>query len=100
MGEPTRAKIIYAMVPMVMVLIGAYFAFAAVQGDRGLFQRIQINAERDALASELGLLQAEVTRMEGLTRRLSDQFLEHDLLDEQARRVLGQLRSDEIIVER
>jgi cell division protein FtsB len=36
--------------------------------------------------------------MENLTRRLSDQYLDLDLLDERARNVLGYIRSDEIVV--
>jgi cell division protein FtsB len=36
--------------------------------------------------------------MENLTLRLSDGFLDLDLLDEQARDVLGLIRSDEIVI--
>lgn len=101
MALQARPRTVFgALVPLVMVLCGAYFAFAAVQGDQGLFRQIQIEAERDALAEELALLQADVRRMEILTHRLSDEFLDLDLLDEQARRVLGQVRSNEIIVDR
>jgi cell division protein FtsB len=47
---------------------------------------------------ELALLQAEVDQMENLTRRLSDTYLDLDLLDEQARDVLGMVRADEIVI--
>jgi len=36
--------------------------------------------------------------MENKTRRLSDNFLDLDLLDERARKVLGMARADEIII--
>ncbi|HAM89325.1 MAG TPA: septum formation initiator precursor, partial [Rhodobacteraceae bacterium] len=36
--------------------------------------------------------------MENLTHRLSDGYLDLDLLDEQARRVLGMIRPDEIVI--
>ena len=36
--------------------------------------------------------------MENLTSRLSDDYLDLDLLDEQARDVLGLVRADEIVV--
>ncbi len=81
-----------------MFLAGAYFTFAAVQGDQGLFRRVQIEAERDALQRELDALDAAVARMENRTRRLSDEYLDLDLLDEQARSVLGLIRSDEIVI--
>ncbi|TCS63818.1 cell division protein FtsB [Primorskyibacter sedentarius] len=78
--------------------LGIYFTFAAVQGDYGLFRRAEINVEAQHLAEELAELEAEVARMQNLTRRLSDDFLDLDLLDEQARDVLGLIRADEIVV--
>ena len=36
--------------------------------------------------------------MQNLTRRLSDDYLDLDLLDERAREVLGLLRADEILL--
>ena len=78
--------------------LSAYFTFAAVQGDFGLFKRAEINAEAEQLRAQLAVVQAEVTRMENLTRRLSDDFLDLDLLDERARRVLGMIRADEIVI--
>ena len=36
--------------------------------------------------------------IENLTRRLSDDYLDLDLLDERARDVLGLLRADEIVI--
>jgi cell division protein FtsB len=78
--------------------LGAYFTFAAVQGDYGLFRRAEIDAETDALRAQLQDLSVQVARMENLTRRLSDDFLDTDLLDQQARDVLGLLRADEIVI--
>ncbi|MEL7090652.1 MAG: septum formation initiator family protein [Pseudomonadota bacterium] len=75
-----------------------YFTFAAVQGDFGLFRRAEIEAEAQDLARQLAQVQAQVTRMENLTHRLSDDYLDLDLLDEQARNVLGVLRSDEVVI--
>ncbi|EDM71966.1 Septum formation initiator [Roseobacter sp. AzwK-3b] len=78
--------------------LGAYFTFAAVQGDYGLFRRAEIDAETDALRAQLKDLSVQVARMENLTLRLSDDFLDTDLLDQQARDVLGLLRPDEIVI--
>ena len=77
---------------------GGYFTFAAVQGDYGLFRRAEIIAETRKLDARLETLQAEVRRMENLTRRLSDDYLDLDLLDQQARDVLGMVRPDEIVI--
>lgn len=81
-----------------LMALGLYFTFAAVQGDFGVFKRAEIEAEGRALAEELAVLQAEVARMENLTRRLSDTYLDLDLLDEQARDVLGLIRADEVVI--
>ena len=78
--------------------LSIYFTFAAVQGDYGLFRRVEISAEAAALKADLDVLEAEVARMDNLTRRLSDTYLDLDLLDEQARSVLGLLRADEIVI--
>nr|WP_174818818.1 MULTISPECIES: septum formation initiator family protein [Ruegeria] len=83
---------------MVAFMLGVYFTFAAVQGDYGLFRRVEIAAERDALSQDLAKLKAEIAEMDNLTRRLSDTYLDLDLLDQQARSVLGMIRSDEIVI--
>lgn len=93
-----RSVSLTGLILPVVLFIGAYFTFTAVQGNYGLFQRIQISAEADRLEVQLAALQGDVARMEVLTRRLSDDFLDLDLLDEQVRDVLGYVRADEIIL--
>ncbi len=78
--------------------VGAYFIFAAVQGDYGVFRRAEIMVETRTLDAELQELKIELARMENLTRRLSDTYLDLDLLDERARDMLGMIRTDEIVV--
>ena len=78
--------------------LSLYFTFAAVQGDFGLFRRAEILAESQQLRSQLADVSAEVARMENLTKRMSDDYLDLDLLDEQARNVLGMVRTDEIVI--
>jgi cell division protein FtsB len=75
-----------------------YFTFAAVQGDYGMFSRVAIDAEARTLADERDRLQTELAQMENLTHRLSDDYLDLDLLDQQARDVLGYMRADEIAI--
>ena len=43
-------------------------------------------------------LVAELAELKNLTHRLSDSYLDMDLLDEQVRDVLGYVRADEIII--
>ncbi|AEI93418.1 MULTISPECIES: FtsB family cell division protein [Roseobacter] len=78
--------------------LGTYFTFAAVQGDFGVFKRAEITAEASMLRQQLHAVKADVDEMENLTLRLSDDYLDLDLLDEQVRRVLGMIRADEIVI--
>lgn len=78
--------------------LGAYFTFAAVQGDYGVFRRVQIKAETEVLRAERDQLQRVLAEMQNRTHRLSDDYLDIDLLDEQARDVLGYVRADEIVI--
>lgn len=78
--------------------LGSYFTFAAVQGDYGVFRRVEIMAEAATLTAERDRLTADLDRIQNLTRRLSDAFLDLDLLDQQARDVLGYMRGDEIAI--
>jgi len=94
-NRPPMGTILYFLGAL---MLGLYFTFAAVQGDYGLFKRIEIRAEGVALEQELAILQAEVGRMENLTSRLSDNYLDLDLLDQQARDVLGLIRADEVVI--
>ncbi|MEM0935042.1 MAG: septum formation initiator family protein [Pseudomonadota bacterium] len=83
----------------ICLTLSVYFTFAAMQGDYGLFRRIEIEAEIRRLDAERMGLDDEVARMENLTHRLSDAYLDLDLLDERARDVLGLLRYNEIVIE-
>ena len=91
--RPALGAIVYYAA---MFSLGLYFTFASVQGDFGLFKRVQIEAEAEVLRSEKARLATEVAALENKTLRLSDRYLDLDLLDEQARDVLGLIRSDEI----
>ena len=96
-----RLSIPWAMLAVfaVALLLGLYFTFAAVQGDYGLFRRAEILSDAKKLEAELTVLKNEVDKMSNLTLRMSDEYLDLDLLDEQARDILGQIRSDEVIIQ-
>lgn len=78
--------------------LGAYFTFAAVQGDYGVLRQAQTADEMQGLTAERDRLAAEVASFKNMTHRLSDNYLDVDLLDEQVRSVLGYVRADEIVI--
>lgn len=76
----------------------AYFMFAAIQGAFGHFRRVAIESEENILIQTLNDLHQKRKKIENKTYRLSDKYLDLDLLDEQARKLLGMARPDEIII--
>lgn len=94
-ARPALGVVVYTALAFAF---GMYFTFASVQGDYGLFKRVQIDAEADQLRAQLADLQAQVEVMRNKTTRLSDKYLDLDLLDEQVRDVLGMVRSDEVVL--
>ena len=94
-SRPSVGAIVYYLLA---VTLGLYFTFAAVQGDYGVFRQVEIAAEAEVLQAEKAKLTAELAAIQNRTRRLSDAYLDIDLLDEQARSVLGYMRADEIVI--
>jgi cell division protein FtsB len=94
--RPSVGAMIYGLVAFTL---GSYFTFAAVQGDYGVFRQVEIAAEAEQLTAERDRLIAELAEIENRTQRLSDEYLDIDLLDEQARSVLGYVRADEVVIQ-
>ena len=63
-----------------------------------MFARVAIKAEAASLSEERDRLASELAEMQNLTHRLSDEFMDLDLLDQQTRDVLGYMRSDEVAI--
>lgn len=95
MSKPAFGPLLFFAIAFALSL---YFMFAAVQGDFGLFRRAEILAESNDLREQLMDVRTQVAQMENLTLRLSDDYLDLDLLDEQARDILGLVRADEIVI--
>ena len=93
-----RFSISSAILFVIAAGLGLYFAFAAVQGPSGILRRVQLESETATLEAERQALIEETAQMQNLTLRLSDDYLDLDLLDERARAVLGTIRADEVIL--
>lgn len=95
---PARPRLGTTMYFALAATLGAYFTFAAVQGDYGVLRQAQTADEMQGLTAERDKLAAELSSLKNLTHRLSDSYLDMDLLDEQVRSVLGYVRADEIVI--
>jgi cell division protein FtsB len=98
MQSSVRPAIGVAAYYLGLFALGSYFTFAAVQGDYGVFRQVEVAAETEALQAEHDKLATELATLSNLTKRLSDAYLDLDLLDQQAREVLGFLRADDIVI--
>lgn len=78
--------------------IAVYFFHAATEGPFGLYEKGKIEAREAELELALAKLQTTRADKENRVRRLSDDFLDLDLLDERTRKVLGYARMDEVII--
>lgn len=96
--EPRRRGIGGIVYGSVVFSLIAYLSFAALQGEHGLFTLFQVQSQEHQLLSELDLLKDERSEILNRTRRLSSSGIDLELLDEQARKVLGLGRADEVMV--
>lgn len=75
-----------------------YFTYSAVRGPYGLYEKGRIEAHTMLLEEHLAYLTEVRSGADNRARRMSDQFLDLDLLDEQVRKIIGMARADEIIL--
>lgn len=84
--------------PLMASLLMAYFAYHAVEGDRGLraWQRldIEIAEASDVLAEVAG----ERDALENKVARLNPNSLDTDMLEERARLVLGYVPTNSVVI--
>ena len=90
----------FAIPAAYILLVGviAIFAHSGLQGNHGLAAFRDAAVEERRLRAELASVQADREAMANKVRRLSDRYLDLDLLDERARAVLGMVRKEEIVI--
>lgn len=80
---------------LLFVVVLIYFSYHAISGERGLLALIQLSQKIDQARSELDIVHAERLKYERNVKLMRDDSLDLDLLDEQARRLLGYADKDE-----
>jgi len=87
-----------ALGPVLAASVIGYFAWHAVQGERGLLAW-QVNREKLAVREKtLAELQAQRDRLETKVNALRAPTLDRDVLDERARVMLNLTRPNEIVI--
>ena len=84
--------------PTLAVSLFAYFAYHAIEGDRGLLAWVQLTQDVESTQSELDKMIQTREALDHQTNLLRSEALDPDMLDERARAVLGLVRKDDIII--
>lgn len=79
-------------------ILSFYFIIASFNGEFGVSARYRLLAEEKVLRKDLNLLHKEAMSIRNKIRRLSDTSLDLELLDQQARKILGMIAQDELVV--
>ncbi|HYM31570.1 MAG TPA: septum formation initiator family protein [Candidatus Cybelea sp.] len=91
-----RAKA--AITPIVCVCGIVYFGYHLVEGERGLYAYTRLGGEIAKAKLTLAETAVERRRLERRVALMRPSGLDTDMLDEQARLVLGLVRRDEAVI--
>ena len=87
-----------ARLPALFACLFAYLGYHLVQGDYGLFAWKQMQADLTTLEAQAADLKAERVALENRVKLMRSDSLDPDMLDEQARRVLGYIHPDDVLI--
>ena len=91
-------KILEITLSAVCFILCFYFIIASFKGEFGVSSKYQLLAKEKALTKELKLVNERTKVVKNKIKRLSDTSLDLELLDQQARKILGLIGEDELIV--
>jgi cell division protein FtsB len=80
-------------------VLSLYFIYSALNGQYGLFNKFKYQSQELVLLNKLEEIKIQTSTLENKVQRLSDNYLDLDLLDQQARKILGVAKSNEIIIQ-
>lgn len=83
---------------LLAVFVGVYFAFYAVNGERGIIKYISLRQEISEARKVAATYRNQRASLEEKVKHLSNSSLDLDLLEERARIVLNMAAQDEFII--
>ena len=86
------------VVPIFAAVISGYFAFHAVQGDRGVFAYAALTEQVRDARIKLAEATAERTALQSDVSRLKRDNLDLNLLEERVRAVLNLIDDDDVLI--
>ena len=91
-------KILEITISTTCIILCFYFIIASFNGEFGVASKYELLAKEKALTKELDLLNEKNMTIKNKIERLSDTSLDLELLDQQARKILGMIGEDEAII--
>ena len=82
----------------VCLILSLYFIVASFNGEFGVSAKYHLLAKEKFLSNELKIIDKERKIIKNRIKRLSDSSLDLELLDQQARIILGMIGEEELIV--
>lgn len=97
LGE-LRGRARHIVGPVLAATVFAYFAFHAVQGDRGILAWIKLGQQVEEARLELAHIHAERDELARRVRLLRPGSLDPDLLEERVRAILGYVGKNDVVI--
>ncbi len=85
------------LLPLFLLCVMVYLGYHFVSGNNGILAWSKLHHERNILAQQSELVEEQHQEMERRVNMLYSDSVDKDLLDEQARYMLGVVGKDEII---
>lgn len=93
-----RSKMLNLATTLFFAVAIFYFCYHGVSGEKGLISMLKLKNKVERASKELTELRTEKIQLQTKVSQLYENSLDLDLLDEQARRQLGQSKKDEIVI--
>lgn len=93
-----QRRALAALTPVICACTIGYFAFHALEGERGLQAYSRLTVQIAESRAMLAATTSERRRMEAKVALLRNDGLDMDVVDELARANLGLVRSDELVI--
>lgn len=84
--------------PLLLAFGVVYLVFHLFSGERGLYALLKENRKLEILRAELKDVQAKNEEMDRRVKGMSNGSLDLDMVDEEARRVLGSASRNEVVI--
>ncbi len=98
MGRWDWGQIVAPAITIVLIAVLAVFGHSALQGEHGLGALRQAETLERDLTAELAGIADERRALANLVGRMGQDNLDLDLLDERARKILGYVRREELVI--